>query len=395
MKVVVPAEVAAGERRVAILPAEVARYRAAGLEVTVQSRAGVHALASDDAYRAAGAQVVDAVEAATVDVLLHVRPLSPQAVGKLRSGAITLGFCAPSAERETVRALRDAGVTSFAMELLPRLAGTASMDARSSQDLVAGYHGVLAAAVRLPRLFPRLTTAAGTLPPVRVLVLGAGVAGLQAIATARRLGAVVAGYAVPGSDVRAGVRAGAGEIASVGGTPLDLGPEPAGGTVRPELLAPHVIASDVVITTVVPPDGPAPRLVTAATLAAMRPGGVVVDLAAGAGGNVAGSRPGEDVEIDVGNGGVVRLVGLKDAAGALPAAASRLYSANLANLLLRMTRDGVVVPDLDDEIVAATCLTHGGVVRHAATAALLGAGLATGLATGLGTGPGGRPGGGA
>ena len=365
MKVVVPAEIAAGERRVAILPDEVARYRAAGLEVTVQSRAGVHALVADDAYRAAGAQVVDAVEAATVDVLLHVRPLSPQAVGKLRSGAITLGFCAPSAERETVRALRDAGVTSFAMELLPRLAGTASMDARSSQDLVAGYHGVLAAAVRLPRLFPRLTTAAGTLPPVRVLVLGAGVAGLQAIATARRLGAVVAGYAVPGSDVRAGVRAGAGEIASVGGTPLDLGPEPAGGTVRPELLAPHVIA-------------------------AMRPGSVVVDLAVGAGGNVAGSRPGEDVEIDVGNGGVVRLVGLKDAAGALPAAASRLYSANLANLLLRMTRDGVVVPDLDDEIVAATCLTHGGVVRHAATAAL----LATGLGTGPGTGLGGRSGGG-
>ena len=375
MKVAVPAEVLPGERRVAMLPDVVPLYTRAGLQVTVQSRAGIHALASDDAYRDAGAEVVDAVEAASVDVLLHVRPLNPQVVNRLKPGAITIGFCSPSAELDTVRALRDAQVTSFAMELVPRISRAQSMDALTSQALVTGYRCVLEAATRLPRFFPLFMTAAGTVPPAKVLVLGAGVAGLQAIATARRLGAVVSAY-----DVRA---ASADEVRSMGATFVDLGLESiegAGGYAREqtedrarrqeELLAPYVAAADVLITTAAVPGRAAPRLVTAAMAAAMKPGSVIVDLAAESGGNVEGARPGEDVEVTV-PGGVALLVGLKDAASALPADASRLYAKNLANLLLLMTADGEVRPDLDDEVVAGACLTHQGVVRHAPTAQLL------------------------
>jgi len=375
VKVAVPAEVLPGERRVAMLPDVVPLYTRAGLQVTVQSRAGIHALASDDAYRDAGAEVVDAVEAASVDVLLHVRPLNPQVVNRLKPGAITIGFCSPSAELDTVRALRDAQVTSFAMELVPRISRAQSMDALTSQALVTGYRCVLEAATRLPRFFPLFMTAAGTVPPAKVLVLGAGVAGLQAIATARRLGAVVSAY-----DVRA---ASADEVRSMGATFVDLGLESiegAGGYAREqtedrarrqeELLAPYVAAADVLITTAAVPGRAAPRLVTAAMAAAMKPGSVIVDLAAESGGNVEGARPGEDVEVTV-PGGVALLVGLKDAASALPADASRLYAKNLANLLLLMTADGEVRPDLDDEVVAGACLTHQGVVRHAPTAQLL------------------------
>jgi proton-translocating NAD(P)+ transhydrogenase subunit alpha len=380
VKVAVPAEVLPGERRVAILPDVVPLYTRAGLEVTVQSRAGVHALASDDAYSQAGAEVVDAVEASTVDVLLHVRPLSPQAIGKLRPGAITLGFCSPSAELESVRALRDAGVTSFAMELVPRISRAQSMDALTSQALVSGYRCVLEAAMRLPRFFPLFMTAAGTVPPAKVLVLGAGVAGLQAIATAKRLGAVVSAY-----DVRP---ASADEVRSMGGTFVQLDLEAIEGTGgyarelsadrarrQQELLAPHIAASDVLITTAAVPGRPAPRLVTAAMAAGMKPGSVIVDLAAETGGNVEGASPGEDREVAV-DGGSIRLLGMKDAASTMPADASRLYAKNLANLLLLMTKDGAVTPDFDDEVVAGACLTHDGAVRHEPTAALLGEGTA-------------------
>jgi len=377
VKVAVPAEVLPGERRVAILPDIVPLYVRAGLEVTVQSRAGIHALASDEAFVAAGAEVVDAVEASTVDVLLHVRPLSPAAASKLRPGAITLGLCSPSSELETVRALRDARVTSFAMELVPRISRAQSMDALTSQALVTGYRCVLEAATRLPRFFPLFMTAAGTVPPAKVLVLGAGVAGLQAIATAKRLGAVVSAY-----DVRA---ASADEVRSMGGTFLHLDLEVVEGTGgyakeqsedrarrQQELLAPYLAESDVLITTASIPGRPAPRLVTAGMVAGMRPGSVVVDLAAESGGNVEGSRPGEDVEVEVGSGGAVHIVGMKDAASTMPVDASRLYAKNLANLLLLMTKEGVVAPDFDDEVVAGACLTHDGVVRHQPTAALLG-----------------------
>ncbi len=386
MKVAVPAEIIPGERRVATLPDVVPLLTRAGLEVAVQTGAGVHALAPDAAYAAQGASVVQALEGASVDVLLHVRPLHPALIDKLKPGAITIGFCAPSAEADTVRRLRDARITSFAMELVPRISRAQSMDALTSQALVAGYRCVLEGAMRLPRFFPLFMTAAGTVPPAKVLVLGAGVAGLQAIATAKRLGAVVSAY-----DVRA---ASADEVRSMGGTFVDLGLdviEGTGGYAREmtedraarqqEALAPFVHESDVVVTTAAVPGRRAPVLVTSKMLAGMRPGSVVVDLAAESGGNVEGTLAGFDVVVPLPGASPadaadpsagVTLVGMKDAASTMPADASRLYARNVANFLLLMTSDGDVVPDFADEVVAGTCLTHDGVVRHAPTATLLG-----------------------
>ena len=371
----IPAETLPGERRVAALPDVVGQLSAAGLQVRVQAGAGEHALASDEAYAEAGAEVVETVEAAKVDVLLHVRPLRSGTIAKLRPGAITIGFCSPSTELDGVRALRDGRITAFAMELVPRISRAQSMDALTSQALIAGYRCVLEAAMRLPRFFPLFMTAAGTVPPAKVLVLGAGVAGLQAIATAKRLGAVVSGY-----DVRA---ASADEVRSMGGTfvHLDLeSREGAGGYAREmtqdraqrqrDLLAPFIAAADVLITTAAVPGRPAPLLVTREMVTGMGPGSVIVDLAAESGGNVEGARPGEEILIDR-DGGAVRLLGMKDAPSTMPVDASRLYAKNVANLLMLMTKDGEVVPDFDDEVVAGTCLTHDGVVRHEPTAALL------------------------
>ena len=387
MKVVVPAETVPGERRVAVLPDVAGQLVRAGLEVAVQSGAGAAALAPDAAYAEAGATVLGSLDAGEVDVLLHVRPLSPAVVSKLRPGAITVGFCSPATELETVKALRDARVTSFAMELVPRISRAQSMDALTSQALVAGYRCVLEAAMRLPRFFPLFMTAAGTVPPAKVLVLGAGVAGLQAIATAKRLGAVVSAY-----DVRP---ASADEVRSMGATFVQLeleSLEGAGGYAREmteeraakqrELLTPFVTESDVLVTTAAVPGRRAPLLVTQAMLAGMKPGSVVVDLAAETGGNVEGSIPGEDVTLALPGGGSpgaagsITLVGMKDAASTMPADASRLYAKNVANLLLLMTKEGVVTPDFDDEVVAGSCLTHDGAVHHGPTAALLEGGAA-------------------
>jgi proton-translocating NAD(P)+ transhydrogenase subunit alpha len=375
VKVAVPAEVVPGERRVALMPDVVPSLTRAGLGVVVQSRAGLHALAPDEAYLAAGADVVDTVDAADVDVLLHVRPLRPDVVAKLKPGALTIGFCSPSTELDSVRALAEAHVTAFAMELVPRISRAQSMDALTSQALVAGYRCVLEAAMRLPRFFPLFMTAAGTVPPAKVLVLGAGVAGLQAIATAKRLGAVVSAY-----DVRP---ASADEVRSMGGTFVDLdleAVEGAGGYARElsgdravrqqQLLAPHVADADVLVTTAAVPGRRAPLLVTGPMLAGMKPGSVVVDLAAESGGNVEGIAAGADLAVDV-PGGSVRLVGMKDAASTMPVDASRLYAKNVANLLLLMTKDGTVTADFDDDVVAGTCLTHAGEVRHGPTAQLL------------------------
>ena len=382
MKVAACTETIPGERRVAILPDVVPQLIKAGLVVTVQAGAGSFALATDAAYEEVGAGVVDVVELSEVDVLLHVRPLSRSTVAKLRPGSITLGLCSPSTELDTVRALRDGRVTSFAMELVPRISRAQSMDALTSQALVTGYRCVLEAAARFPRFFPLFMTAAGTVPPAKVLVLGAGVAGLQAIATARRLGAVVSAY-----DVRP---ASADEVRSVGASfvTLDLESlEGAGGYAREmteeranrqrDLLAPFIHGADVVITTAAVPGRRAPVLVTTEMLRGMKPGSVVVDLAAESGGNVEGTVAGRDVEIVLagsteGSGsGTVTLVGMKDAASTMPADASRLYAKNVQNLLLLMAKDGEVVPDFDDEVVAGSCLTHDGVVRHQPTAELL------------------------
>jgi NAD(P) transhydrogenase subunit alpha len=376
VKVAACTEMIPGERRVATLPDVVPQLIGAGLEVVVQAGAGRYALASDTAYADAGATVVDAVPLADIDVVLHVRPLSLEQVAQLRPGAITFGLCSPSTELDVVRALRDGRVTSFAMELVPRISRAQSMDALTSQALVAGYRCVLEAATRFPRFFPLFMTAAGTVPPAKVLVLGAGVAGLQAIATARRLGAVVSAY-----DVRP---ASADEVRSMGATFVNLDLESlegAGGYAREmteeradrqrDLLAPFVAAADILITTAAVPGRTAPVLVTAAMLTGMKPGSVVVDLAAESGGNVEGVIAGQDVVIPLPGSGEVTLVGMKDAPSTMPADASRLYAKNVVNLLLLMAADGKVVPDFEDEVVAGACLTHDGAVRHQPTATLL------------------------
>jgi NAD(P) transhydrogenase subunit alpha len=378
VRVAVPRETREHERRVALVPAGVGRLVAAGLQVRVEPGAGAAAGYPDRAYGEAGAGITgDALDGA--DLLVGVQPPAPEQVKRLAQAAVTVSFLPTAAELPLVRALRETGRTAFAMELVPRISRAQSMDALSSQAMVAGYRAALVAAERLPRFFPLLMTAAGTVPPARVLVLGAGVAGLQAIATARRLGAVVSGY-----DVRA---AAAEEVRSVGASfvELDLPPlEGAGGYAREagaeraarqmELLAPHVAAADVLITTAAVPGRPAPRLVSREMVTAMKPGSVVVDLAAESGGNVEGTRPGEEVELDG-----VRVWGARNVPSQLPGQASHLYSTNVANLLLlvvgegsaRERRAGPVVPDLGDEILAGCCVTHAGEVRHGPTRELL------------------------
>jgi NAD(P) transhydrogenase subunit alpha len=366
-------ETRVGERRVAATPASVRQLAKLGLEIAVESGAGVHAGHDDAAYRSAGADVVPRLD--EFAVLCHVAPLTAEEAGRLRHGTITVGFASPAAELSTVRALAEAGVTSFALELIPRISRAQSMDALSSQSLVAGYRAVLEAAIRFPRFFPLYMTAAGTVPPARVLVLGAGVAGLQAIGTAKRLGARVSAY-----DVRPASKD---EVTSLGGTfvHLDLDAiEGSGGYAREmsedraarqrELLAPHIAASDVLITTAAVPGRPAPLLVTTAMVQGMKGGAVVVDLAAETGGNVEGTRAGHDVAVP-GDGGTVTLVGMKDAASAMAADASRLFAANVANLVELMTVDGQVVPDFTDDVVAGACLTHEGAVLHQPTATAL------------------------
>ena len=379
MRVGVRREQRAGERRVAATPETVQQLTNLGLDVAVESNAGTAAGYGDAAFAAAGASIVPDLAPGSLDVLLHVRPLEPETAAGLRPGTITIGFASPASELPTVDALAAAGVTSFALELVPRISRAQSMDALSSQSLVSGYRAVLEAALRYPRFFPLYMTAAGTIPPARVLVLGAGVAGLQAIGTAKRLGARVSA-----NDIRA---ASADEVASMGGTfiHLDLDTVPAaaegsGGYARElgqdraqrqrALLAPHVAAADVLITTAAIPGRAAPLLVTTEMVAGMRAGSVVVDLAAESGGNVEGVLAGRDLQVPV-EGGSVTLVGLQDAASAMPSDASRLFAKNVANLLALMTADGKVVPDFDDEVVAGACLTHGGCVLHAATAEAL------------------------
>ncbi|WP_028267800.1 Re/Si-specific NAD(P)(+) transhydrogenase subunit alpha [Arthrobacter sp. MA-N2] len=379
MKLGIARERLDGERRVAATPETVKQLAGLGLEVLVECGAGTAAGHSDEDYRQAGALIVPALDLAALNVYAHVRPLEPTTAAALRRGTVTVGLASPSSELPTVRALAEAGVTSFALELVPRISRAQSMDALTSQALVAGYRCVLEAAMRLPRFFPLYMTAAGTIPPARVLVLGAGVAGLQAIGTAKRLGARVSA-----NDIRP---ASADEVASMGGTFIKLDLETAEasggyarelsadrGALQRELLAPHVAQADVLITTASVPGRRAPLLVSREMVQHMRPGSVVVDLAAESGGNVEGSVPGLDLEIPTADGqGMVTLVGMKDVASAMPADASRLYAKNVANFIALMAAEGQVVPDFGDEVVAGACLTHDGEVRHGPTAAALAA----------------------
>lgn len=368
MRVGVPAEIRPGERRVALVPDAVTRLVAAGAEVVVEAGAGRSAYVSDAAYEAAGATVVNADALADADVVLGVRALEPVQVARyLPPNATTISLLQPTLELDSVKALRDRGATVFSLDLLPRISRAQSMDALSSQALVTGYRAALVAAQRLPRFFPLAMTAAGTVPPATVLVLGAGVAGLQAIATARRLGAVVEAY-----DIRA---AAAEEVRSLGARFVELAletQEGSGGYAREvgadflerqrELIGAHVAAADAVITTAAIPGRPAPTLVTAEMVAAMKPGSVVVDLAAESGGNCELSVAGEEIWV-----GEVLVWGGKNVASSMPEHASRLYARNVSELLLLMMKDGVLAVDLDDEIVAGTCVMRSGNVLHAAT----------------------------
>jgi NAD(P) transhydrogenase subunit alpha len=355
MRVGVPRETTAGERRVALVPDAVARLD--GIAVAVERGAGVEAGFRDADYEEAGAEVVDDAWAG-VDGVLKVGKPSADELGKLRGGELLIAFLQPLTDRELVDRLSAAGVLGFAMESIPRITRAQPMDALSSQATVTGYKAALLAAERLPRFFPMLTTAAGTIAPARVLVLGAGVAGLQAIATARRLGAVVSGF-----DVRPAVRE---QVQSLGATFLDLGivgEETAGGYAReltPEeqaeqqrALDERIPEFDAVITTAAVPGRPAPKLIPAAAVDRMRPGSVIVDLAAETGGNCELTRPGETVE----NGGVA-ILGPVNLASTMPAHASQLYARNVSALLAHLAPGGELTLDWEDEITAGTCVTR-------------------------------------
>jgi NAD(P) transhydrogenase subunit alpha len=363
--VVVPTETRPGERRVALVPESVGRLTALGVDVRVQAGAGLGANALDDAYRDAGATVVDGDVLAGADVVLTVNALDLDRIALLARGTTVVSFLAPSASLDKVGAARDAGVTWLSMELVPRISRAQSMDALSSQGLVAGYRCALVAAERLPKFFPMLMTAAGTVKPAKVVVLGAGVAGLQAIATAKRLGAVVQAY-----DVRA---AAADEIRSMGAKFIELDLESlegAGGYAREmtedrsqrqrDLLTPFISEADAVITTAAVPGRQAPMLVTRQMVETMAPGSVVVDLAAETGGNVEGSVAGEEVMV-----GHASVWGGLNVPSQMPVAASRLYSANLVAISELFLKEGAVVMDFEDEILDGACVTHDGVVRFA------------------------------
>lgn len=339
-----------GETRAALTPEAVRAIVRLGHRVVLQTGIGTHATRSDEEYAGAGAEVLEGASLAeavrAADLLVHVVPLTEERISVLRPGALTLGLAGPlDGERRAV--LAAAGVVPLAFEQLPRTSRAQAMDVLSSQALAAGYRAVLEAAIRLPRFFPLAMTAAGTVPPAKVVVLGVGVAGLQAIATARRLGATVAA-----NDIRP---SSAEEVRSVGATFIDAGvgtDQAAGGYARSlattaaeaqqQAIAPHIADADVLITTAAIPGRPAPRLVSTAMVAAMRPGSVAVDLAASTGGNVEGARPGEEIRVpSTRGGGDVVVVGLANAAGDLPADATRLYAKNVSNVVELLTTPGV------------------------------------------------------
>lgn len=355
MIVVVPRETAPNERRVALVPETVQKFVKTGVSVRMERGAGISAAFPDELYSQAGASFADdpASLVADADVVVTVGRPSDTVLGAMRKGSVLVGFLNPLADPDYVQRLKQTGVSALAMEMIPRITRAQSMDALSSQSNIAGYKAVLLAAAALPKFFPMLTTAAGTIPPAKALVLGAGVAGLQAIATARRLGAVVSGY-----DVRAAVKE---QVQSLGASFLefDLGEsaEGAGGYAKeltPEQqerqrawMVEQIGKNDVVITTAAIPGKRAPILITEAAVAAMKPGSVIVDLASETGGNCALTK--RDEAITTSNG--VTIIGTTNLPSTMPYHASQLYSRNVHALLAPMIKDGALVLDADDEIV--------------------------------------------
>lgn len=365
MRIGVPKETAAGEHRVALVPEVVSKLKAKGLDVVVQSGAGSDALLPDGDFAAAGARVTqDASEVWGCDVVVTIAPPDAQAIRGLGSGSILIGFLAPLSSPQTTRALADAKATAFAMEAIPRISRAQSMDALSSQSNVAGYKAALLGAEEMGRFYPMLMTAAGTIPPAKVLVLGVGVAGLQALATAKRLGARTTGY-----DVRPEV---AEQVQSLGAQWLDLGLEASGeGGYARELtdeerarqqqaLTDAIKGFDVVITTALVPGRPAPELVTAEAVEGMKPGSVIVDLAGEAGGNCALTVPGETVVRHD-----VKIVSPLNLPASMAEHASQLFARNVQSLLdLFVGEDGALKLDFDDEIVSGSCIVRDGEIVH-------------------------------
>ena len=372
MRIGVPKETAAGERRVALVPEVVSKLQAKGLDVLVQSGAGAEALLSDEAYTDAGAKVTgDASEVWRSDVVLTIAPPDPEAIRGLGQGSILVGFLAPLTSPHTTKALADAGATAFAMEAIPRISRAQAMDALSSQSNVAGYRAALLGAEEMGRFYPMLMPAAGTIPPAKVLVLGVGVAGLQALATAKRLGARTTGY-----DVRPEV---AEQVESLGAQWLDLGLEASGeGGYARELtdeerasqqqaLTDAIKGFDVVITTALVPGRPAPRLVTAEAVEGMKPGSVIVDLAGEAGGNCELTEPGQTVVRHE-----VKIVSPLNLPATMAEHSSQLFARNVQALLeLFVGEDGSLQLDWEDEIVKGACVVRDGqIVNDGARAAV-------------------------
>ena len=371
MRVAVAKEIRAGEKRVALVPDIISKLTKAGLDVVIESNAGLASEYSDQQFTDAGAQVKSSDVLVNADVVLSVQPLTPAQIKTLKKGCITISFLSATTAAESIEAAVLAGVTSISLEMVPRISRAQSMDALTSQALCAGYKAALVAAELSPKFFPLLMTAAGTITPAKVVVLGAGVAGLQAIATAKRLGAVVSAY-----DVRP---ASADEVKSMGAKFITLeleALEGAGGYAREmtqerankqrELLTPYIAAADILITTAAVPGRTAPVLVTAQMVSKMAPGSVVVDLAAESGGNVEGSVAGEIIT----NSNGVKIWGGKDVPSQLPFHASMLFSRNVVNLLLLMSKtvdgkpNGLIEPDFSDEIIDSATLTHNGAKRE-------------------------------
>ena len=374
MKIFVPKETAAGERRVAMVPSVVRKFTQNGFDVFVESGAGSQAYFPDSEFIEAGAQIAPDFDsgAAGAGVVASVRPLAERA-SRLAAGSVAISFLSPAQDTDTVAGVQQAGASLLSFDLVPRISRAQSMDALTSQALVTGYRASLVSAELLPSFFPLFMTAAGTIQPAKVLVLGAGVAGLQAIATAKRLGAKVSAY-----DVRP---ASADEVKSMGATfiTLDLDAlEGSGGYAREmsedraarqrELLTPYIEASDVVITTAAVPGRTAPLLVTTEMVQTMRPGSVVIDLASESGGNVQGSRPGEIVNV-----GDVRVWGAKDAASSMPVHASQLYAMNVLALSALLISDSEITVNLEDEILDGCAVVVNGEVRNQVAREALGA----------------------
>jgi NAD(P) transhydrogenase subunit alpha len=375
MKLAILKECRENEPRVAATPDTVKRFAGLGLSIIVETGAGTASGITDDAYAEAGAAVAGSpTEAAQgASVVLKVRGPTAEEIPLMQPGAILIGLLNPYGDKDLVDAYAKAGLTAFAMELLPRISRAQSMDALSSQSNLAGYRAVIDAAAALPRAFPMMMTAAGTVPPARVLVMGAGVAGLQAIATARRLGAIVSA-----TDVRPAAKE---QVESLGGTFVAVvdeefkAAETAGGYAREmsqeyqakqaALIAGTIPKQDVIITTALIPGRAAPRLVTGEMVRSMKPASVVVDLAVEQGGNVEGARAGEVADV---NG--VKILGYRNVPGRIAADASMLYAKNLLNFLSPLIdkEDGEIKIDTDDEVVAGTLLTQAGSVVHKAFA---------------------------